>query len=232
MTMDASITSLRETSPISAERIGTSIPFKIFKRASNDPRVSALTTTPTSSVWIFMFSISWSIFSFTSSRFPRATRRGDPETTLSMWGATILIPAAATTSSTFLKRFLASLISSKGLGFKSDLILVTKTSSLVVKAILSSFLKIPSYIMVSMVVPRPTSSLTSRIVPRAGASVSICNCSCKYSCASPRSMVKSSAMPSPVLALMGMMLICLAKLLTRSKRSDSKPSWWRVPTSS
>ena len=56
------------------------------------------------------------------------TLSGDPEVTSSKLGAAILIPAAATTSSTFWNFFLESLISSKGNGLKIDLIFVVNTS--------------------------------------------------------------------------------------------------------
>ena len=143
LAMDASITSLLFTSPISADLIGISISLSKWTTASREPKVSALTNKPSSSVSTVISSNSFSNSASTSSSSFN-TLRGEPETTSSRFGAAILIPAAATTSSTFLNFFLESLISSRGRGLKIDLILVFTTLFASIKAISSPSRSTPS----------------------------------------------------------------------------------------
>ena len=142
--IDELMISLRLTSPMFASRIGISNSLNNLTIASREPKVSALTKTPSSSVLMVISSISFNISSSTFS-LSLKTLSGEPETTSSKLGAAILIPAAATTSSNFWNFFLESLISSNGSGLKMDLILVVNTSfEEVIKAISSLVRKTPS----------------------------------------------------------------------------------------
>ena len=143
LAMDASITSLLLTSPIPAILIGISISLRRWTTASREPNVSALTRIPSSSV-LTVISFNSSSNSDFASSLSVTTLRGEPETTSSRLGADILIPAAATTSSTFSNLFLDSRISSRGRGFKIERILVVMTSLDVIKASSSPLRNTPS----------------------------------------------------------------------------------------
>ena len=170
LTTDASITSLLDTSPTSANLIGISFLFKFSAIASREPRASVFKITPSTSVKMRSRSTSSetslkrsSIFSFDS-----ATYNGAPANASSRFGAAIFTPTAAETSFTEENLSLGSLISSKGLGRSKARTVVTMGPFLPPNTIMSSLRRIPSYIIAFTVVPKPTSSLTSKIVPLAG----------------------------------------------------------------
>src|SRR3989304_303686 len=120
LTTEASTTSRLETSPTSAILICTLFFFRISAIASKDPSVSALTTTPATSVAILIRPIS-SVTSLAYSAGPSpdgTTYNGAPASAPPSPDATIFTPAAAKTQSTELNLSRGSRISSKGLGTK------------------------------------------------------------------------------------------------------------------
>ena len=131
---------------MSAMRIGTLFCFKISAIASNEPSVSALTTTPAISVIIRMrptSSVTMSAYFAVSSPLG-TTYNGAPARAPSNPGATILMPAAAKTQSTEVNLSRGSLISSNGLGTRMALMLATTGLSLPPTTIRSSFWRVPS----------------------------------------------------------------------------------------
>ena len=78
--------------------------------------------------------------------------------------------------------------------------------------------------------PNPGSSLTSRTEPFAGPSV-VCNLFLRYCWVKPTRTMRSSGIPSPVLALVGTSAIVEAKSSRRmwSKRSVLKPKRENAP---
>ncbi len=125
-----------------------------------------------------------------------------PGRTPSKSGEAILIPAAAITSSTGLNLSRGSRISSSGFGSKSAFGFITITESRFATTTESPFFIWPSMSIMLAVVPRPTSSFTSRIIPRFCFS-SWDNLFCMYCCVRPTSTVSSSGIPTPVRALTG-----------------------------
>ena len=95
-----------------------------------------------------------------------ATYKVLPGKTPSKSGDAIFKPAAASTLSTGLNLSRGSLISSSGFGNKTALGFITITESLFATTILSPFLMEPSIKMILAVSPNPTSSFTSRTIPR------------------------------------------------------------------
>ena len=133
-----------------------------------------------------------------------------PGNTPSRSGDAIFIPAAACTSSIGLNLSLGSRISSNGFGSSNAFGLVTITESLLATITLSSFFKNPSTKIIFAVGPKPTSSLTSRIMPR----VVFSSCSSfffKYCCVKPTNTPSNSGIPTPVLALIGTIETSLEK---------------------
>ena len=82
--------------------------------------------------------------------------------------------------------------------------------------------------MMFSVRPKPGSSLTSRTDPFAGPCV-VCRFFLRYCCARPTRIMRSSVMPSPVFALVGMRAIVEVKFLMWSNRSVRKPWREKVP---
>ena len=70
----------------------------------------------------------------------------------------------------------------------------------------SSFLICPSIRIIFAVGPRPTSSLTSNIIPRLDFS-SWLNFSFRYCCVNPTNTANNSGIPTPVFALTGTIAI-------------------------
>ena len=146
MTLIASTTSLRLTSPMSAILMGTSFCLRLSTIASRLPRVSVFNMMPTFSVWTLRRSISEATSSTALFRVmsPPTARRADPGIASSMSGAAILIPEAAWASLMLLNFLRGSLISSRGWGTSMALILVVIGPSLPPITIVSSAFRVPS----------------------------------------------------------------------------------------
>ena len=227
----ASRTSRFVTGPTSAILTGIPLFFNVITRASNVPRVSAFTTTPLVSVLIFNDSTSsLTFFTYSSRRdLSGTTRRGAPATTPSKSGAAIFTPAAAETSSTLINLPSWARISWSGRGIKRALTFVTIGFSNPPTTIISPFLSIPSYIITSIVVPRPGSSFTSSTTPLAGPLV-IISLFAIYCCIKPASTARSSGIPSPVFAETGTIATVFVKSLILSNLSAWNPRRYNSPT--
>jgi len=175
------------------------------------PRLSALTTIPLSSVSIMTSSTSCMTSSFIASSFSgEVPLTGIPATALSNPGAAILTPVAAFTSLTWLNFAFLSLISANGFGSRRALIFVTIGSLRLPTTTVAPTFNDPSNNMTSTVLPNPFSSLTSNMVPFPNPSVSHSKHDSMNFCANPVMTIRSSGIPSPVFAEVGMIEICLA----------------------
>mmetsp|Transcript_13234 Transcript_13234/g.20967 ORF Transcript_13234/g.20967 Transcript_13234/m.20967 type:complete len:249 (-) Transcript_13234:2689-3435(-) len=204
--MEAFFTSFLWTSPMPTSKTGIFISARKPSSASKDPKVLALTYTPTGCFskplrMLSKVSSTCSLSSSMSSSGP-TTSISEPATASSRPGAQIFTPIDVLIFAWWTYSPL-TLISFMGCGVSSARMVVTIGPFMPAKTIWSPSFSVPLTSTTSMVVPRPSMFFTSMTV-HCSSPVHSSFSDMRF-CVSFRSMKRRSGTPSPVRALVGMM---------------------------